>query len=703
MEDIRESIARYKTVPVNQALKDTIARLKSQNTSSNGGRWGSEDASLGLIPSPIDIVFLTSIGSRESVGEISTTEAGSFPTMVGYGTVTSTPAAFDLRLTGKLTPVREQGQCGACWAFSTYGSLESTNLPGSVWDFSENNMKDTHGFDLSPCQGGNYLMAAAYLSRWSGPISESSDPYQETGTRTVQNVQPLQHVQEITFLPSRQGPLDNAQVKQAIQKNGAVYSSIHWEKPLYSSSSYSYYYSGSSIQNHAINIVGWDDTYSRYNFEVTPPGDGAFIVRNSWGSDWGEQGYFYVSYYDSIIGKELVQFFSESTTDFDRIYSYDPLGWVTSAGSGDNTLYAANVFTAVSNEELRAVSFYTPVKGSSYQIVISKNPTNGPEGTSTTIASSGTIAYAGYHTVTLDTPVSLEKGGKFSVILKLTTPGYGYPIAIEYPLNGYSTKATAHSGESFLSSDGDTWTDLTQLVPNGNACIKAFTVATKTAAPTLTPTPLPTKTPQSIFTPTNPALPTTKAIAVSILSPKLMASYSPSDTVQISWSIKDTNRISSVRVEYSLDGGSSWILILTSTSETGTCTWKVPDKCTGTVTFRVTAADNAGNSGSASRIVTIRPSTGKLQSGVSGMKVPLSSLVGDENEKTDDYPNISASKMSMGSVIQAKTSISGTDISIPERSIVSKLSPPDNPTFSLVSIEKKSSLITGPSSIQDSA
>jgi len=229
MEDIRESIARYKTVPVNQALKDTIARLKSQNTSSNGGRWGSEDASLGLIPSPIDIVFLTSIGSRESVGEISTTEAGSFPTMVGYGTVTSTPAAFDLRLTGKLTPVREQGQCGACWAFSTYGSLESTNLPGSVWDFSENNMKDTHGFDLSPCQGGNYLMAAAYLSRWSGPISESSDPYQETGTRTVQNVQPLQHVQEITFLPSRQGPLDNAQVKQAIQKNGAVYSSIHWE------------------------------------------------------------------------------------------------------------------------------------------------------------------------------------------------------------------------------------------------------------------------------------------------------------------------------------------------------------------------------------------------------------------------------------------------------------------------------------------
>jgi len=687
LADIRESIAKYKTTPVNQALKDTIARLKSQNSSNNGGKEGSEDNSLGLIPSPIDVVFLTSIGSQDLRGETLMDGAGSLPSVTGYASV-STPAAFDLRSTGKLTPVREQGQCGACWAFSTYGSLESTNLPASTWDFSENNMKNAHGFDLAPCQGGNYLMAAAYLSRWSGPVGESSDPYQESGTRTVQNVQPRQHVQEIIFLPSRQGPLDTVQVKQAIQKNGAVYSSIHWEKPLYSSSSHSYYYSGSSIQNHAVDIVGWDDTYSRYNFAVTPPGDGAFVVRNSWGDDWGDLGYFYVSYYDSIIGRELVQFFSEDTTNYDRIYSYDPLGWVTSAGSGKDTLYAANVFTAAGDEELRAVSFYTPVKGSSYQVEITKNPTNGPRGTSSKVVSTGTIAYAGYHTVTVDTPVTLEKGAKFSVIIRLTTPGYGYPVAVEYPLNGYSTQATARAGESFISSDGTSWTDLTQVVSNGNACIKAFTVMRKTPTPTPTLTPTPTKTPQSIFTPTTPTLHDTTAPVVSIVSPRFMASYSPGDTVQVSWSVKESGGISSVRVEYSLGTGGSWVTLHSSTSGTGTCTWKIPDNCAGTVTFRVTAVDNAGNSGSASRVVTVRTNTGKLQPLTSGIKIPSSPLGGDESEKMGTYSKIPVSETTGKTELQTETPVSSPNISRFKNTLASGLSIQDTALSSSVNLEK---------------
>jgi len=323
MENVREAIRKYKTAPENAEFREIISRLKSRNSSADQENKGSDDASLGLIPSPIDIIFLSAGESPEAwTGSVMGDDSRDIP--LAGSALTSSPRTFDLRSTGRLTPVGEQGQCGACWAFSTYGSLESTNLPGSRWDFSENNMKNAHGFDLSPCQGGNYLMAAAYLARWSGPVDESADPYRETGASTVQNVQPLQHVQEVLFLPSRQGPLDNTHIKEAIRQHGAVYSSIRWEKPNYNPARYSYYYSGSSIQNHAIDIVGWDDTYSRYNFAATPPGDGAFIVRNSWGDDWGDQGYFYVSYYDTVIGRELIQFYSEPATNYDRIYAYDP-------------------------------------------------------------------------------------------------------------------------------------------------------------------------------------------------------------------------------------------------------------------------------------------------------------------------------------------------------------------------------------------
>ncbi|MDH7509617.1 MAG: lectin like domain-containing protein [Methanolinea sp.] len=626
LEDIREAIRKYKMAPANKDFKDSIERLKSRNSSGNREGKDTGDDSLGLIPSPIDIVFLSSVGSLESGGDTVRSRTGTLLQATGYATGYATayaPATFDLRAAGKLTPVKEQGQCGACWAFATYGSLESTNLPGSSWDFSENNLKNTHGFDLSPCQGGNYLMAAAYLSRWAGPVSETADPYQESGTRVVRNAPVLQHVQEISFLPSRQGPLDNGYIKQAIRDNGAVYSSIRWEKSYYSPGRYSYYYPGSSIQNHAIDIVGWDDTYSRFNFAVTPPGDGAFIVRNSWGEDWGEGGYFYVSYYDTVIGKELIQFFPEKTSDYDRMYSYDPLGWVTSVGAGDATLYAANVFSATGNEELRAVSFYTPIKGTSYEIEISKNPSVGPRGQFSQVVSSGTIPFAGYHTVALENPVALEKGEKFSVIIRLTTPGYGYPLAVEYPMNGYSSQANAHSGESYISSDGKTWTDLSRVVQNGNACIKAFTVTRKaTATPTAKPTPTPTGTTVPAPTPTPPVSGDRKAPTVTIVSPGLMSSFSPGDTIQVSWSARDSGGIASVRVEYSLDGGSSWILLQASTSETGTCSWRVPDTCPAKVTLKMTAVDNAGNAASVSRVITVRTVVGKPQPGVPGMKTP---------------------------------------------------------------------------------
>ena len=386
------------------------------------------------------------------------------------------PATYDLRTTNKLTGVRDQGNCGACWAFAAYGSLESSLRPNETWDFSENNMKNTSGFDLSPCAGGNQLMAAAYLARWSGPVTELDDPYNPNSGESPPTTTVQKHLQEVDFIPDRTGPLDNDTIKRAVMAYGAVYTCLYWGG-YYNSNYYAYYYNGTTSVNHAVCIVGWDDGFDRSRFLTAPPGNGAFLCKNSWGLGWGDAGYFWISYYDTKVGTENALFeFAEPTINYDHAYQYDPLGWTHSAGYSAETAWFANIFTAVNEESLNAVSFYTPAPGSGYTIRIYLNPSTGPVDPSGPVATTtGTIADPGYHTVQLDPSVTLQPGDTFSVVVTLNTPGYTYPIPLEAAWAGYSGGATANPGESFISSDGATWSEASTVVANANVCLKAFT------------------------------------------------------------------------------------------------------------------------------------------------------------------------------------------------------------------------------------
>ncbi|HTY92080.1 MAG TPA: lectin like domain-containing protein [Methanocella sp.] len=387
------------------------------------------------------------------------------------------PSKYDLRALGKVTPVRDQGSSGCCWAFSTYGSLESTILAagGKAMDFSENNLKNTHGFDWGPNSGGNDMMSTAYLARWSGPVNESLDPYNPASTTSPSNLPVAMHVQNVYYIPAKASGSDVSSIKSAIMSYGAVDSTIYYSATYYKSSTRSYYVpSGVSYSaNHGITIVGWDDNYSAANFTSRPPGNGAFIVKNSWGKGWGDGGYFYVSYYDKLIGTDNTVFTASATSNYNNIYQYDPLGWIGSYGYGSTTGtgWFKNKYTATSNQNLKAVGFYVPQVNSKYQVYVVNGNTN-----VTAAATSGTITTPGYYTIPLASQVYLTKGTSFTVIVKLTTPGYKYPISVEYPVSGYSSKATASAGQSYISSNGVAWTDTTGIKANMNVCLKAYTV-----------------------------------------------------------------------------------------------------------------------------------------------------------------------------------------------------------------------------------
>jgi C1A family cysteine protease len=376
--------------------------------------------------------------------------------------------------------VRSQDNYSTCWIMAAMGSLESVVLrkEGLPFDFSENNLANHMSSRLDYEGMAPSELALAYYARWEGPVMESSDPYPRPG-KSPPYLRAVRHLQEALFLPERQGPLDNDAVKWAVMTQGGADAAVDFrvqdEFDSWNASTQAYYNAARSTPNHHVLVVGWDDAYpaSRFLAGSRPPGDGAFLIKNSWGADFADEGYLWVSYHDATIGDALVVFSGvEPAGNYDAVYQYDALGrsrWIT-AGGGEQAWFA-NRFSSAGTGRVAAVSFYAPVPGTAYQVRVARalrGVATAPDSTT------GTLSVAGYHTVRLDEPAAVTAGETFVVAVRVTTPGWADPVPVEAPSGLISPRARA--GQSYVSVDGSSWTDLTGRtgLSRANVCLKAF-------------------------------------------------------------------------------------------------------------------------------------------------------------------------------------------------------------------------------------
>lgn len=200
------------------------------------------------------------------------------------------PASFNWNDYAKLQPIRNQGSCGSCWAFSVTGITESLHrmlypMLYPVIDLAEQTLVSTceQGGDC----GGGFFDAFDYI-RDKGLPKEQDDPYRARNSSCKAGLTPFAKITRWAYVGDENRGPTTEQIKQALITHGPISVDINGSlantRDVIKNC-------GSTSQNHMVNIQGYVDSP-----EFADYGGGYWIVRNSWGKDWGDDGYFKIVY-----------------------------------------------------------------------------------------------------------------------------------------------------------------------------------------------------------------------------------------------------------------------------------------------------------------------------------------------------------------------------------------------------------------------